>query len=75
MQQVRASTAAKRIWVSAGKVTADDDSVDAITDALLTASRLLVAISARSIADLDETITIAQLRTLAHDPGASTRPS
>ena len=34
------------------------DSLDAITDALLTASRLLVAISARSIARVDETITI-----------------
>ncbi|GAB7070521.1 MarR family transcriptional regulator [Mycobacterium hodleri] len=40
------------------------DSVDAITDALLTASRLLVAISARSIAENDETLTIAQFRTL-----------
>lgn len=41
-----------------------DDSVDAITDALLTSSRLLVAISARSIADVDESITIPQFRTL-----------
>jgi DNA-binding MarR family transcriptional regulator len=40
------------------------DSIDAITDALLTASRLLVAISARSIADVDESITIPQFRTL-----------
>ena len=44
--------------------TADDDSLDAITDALLTASRLLVAVSARSIAEVDETITIPQCRTL-----------
>lgn len=50
--------------MNAGKVTADDDSPDAITDALLTASRLLVAISARSIARMDETITIPQFRTL-----------
>ena len=35
-----------------------------ITDALLTASRLLVAISAHSIAQVDETITFPQLRTL-----------
>ena len=42
----------------------DDDSPGAITDALLTASRLLVAISARSIAEVDETITIPQFRTL-----------
>ena len=41
-----------------------EDSLDAITDALLTASRLLVAISARSIARVDETITIPQFRTL-----------
>jgi DNA-binding MarR family transcriptional regulator len=40
------------------------DSLDLITDALLTASRLLVAISARSIAHVDETITIPQYRTL-----------
>ena len=43
---------------------AAEDSLDAITDALLTASRLLVAISARSIAHVDETITIPQFRTL-----------
>ncbi|WP_329408187.1 MarR family transcriptional regulator [Nocardia vinacea] len=40
------------------------ESADAITDALLTASRLLVALSARSIAHVDETITIPQFRTL-----------
>jgi DNA-binding MarR family transcriptional regulator len=43
---------------------AAEDSLDAITDALLTASRSLVAISARSIAHVDETITIPQFRTL-----------
>jgi DNA-binding MarR family transcriptional regulator len=43
-----------------------EDSVDLITDALLTASRLLVAISARSIAQVDETITTPMnLATLA----------
>jgi DNA-binding MarR family transcriptional regulator len=41
-----------------------DEPLDAITDALLTASRLLVAISAHSIAHVDETITIPQFRTL-----------
>lgn len=41
-----------------------EDSLDLITNALLTASRLLVAISARSIAHVDETITIPQFRTL-----------
>lgn len=43
---------------------ARDDPSDAIIDALLTSSRLLVAISARSIAQVDETITIPQFRTL-----------
>jgi DNA-binding MarR family transcriptional regulator len=41
-----------------------DESLDAITDALLTASRLLVAISANSIAVVDDSITIPQFRTL-----------
>jgi DNA-binding MarR family transcriptional regulator len=45
-------------------VAGQEDSVDLITDALLIASRLLVAISARSIAQVDETITTAQFRTL-----------
>ncbi|PQM45498.1 Multiple antibiotic resistance protein MarR [Mycobacterium talmoniae] len=47
-----------------GTMPTEDESLDAITDALLTASRLLVAISAHSIAQLDETITIPQFRTL-----------
>jgi DNA-binding MarR family transcriptional regulator len=46
------------------EVTAADESLDVITDALLTASRLLVGISAHSIALVDETITIPQFRTL-----------
>lgn len=50
--------------MASGSRTKVDESVDAITDALLTASRLLVAISARSIADVDESITIPQFRTL-----------
>ena len=49
--------------MTAGKSTADE-SLDVLTDALMAASRLLVAISARSIADVDHTITIPQLRTL-----------
>ncbi|MTD52633.1 MarR family winged helix-turn-helix transcriptional regulator [Amycolatopsis pithecellobii] len=44
-------------------VPASDD-VDAVTDAVLTASRLLVAVSARSIAAVDESITIPQFRLL-----------
>ncbi|GGM34051.1 MarR family transcriptional regulator [Longimycelium tulufanense] len=38
--------------------------VDAVTDAVLTASRLLVAISARSISAVEETITLPQFRLL-----------
>jgi DNA-binding MarR family transcriptional regulator len=43
---------------------ATGQSLDVITDALLTASRLLVAISARSIGQVDDSITIPQFRTL-----------
>jgi DNA-binding MarR family transcriptional regulator len=50
--------------MSTEKATAADESLDLITDALLTASRLLVAISAQSIAQVDNTITIPQFRTL-----------
>jgi len=48
----------------ADNATTADESLDEITDALMTASRLLVAISARSIGQVDETITIPQFRTL-----------
>lgn len=41
-----------------------DESLDALADSLLVASRLLLAISARSIAQVDETITFPQFRTL-----------
>lgn len=41
------------------------DDVDDVTDAVLAASRLLVTVSARSIASVDESITIAQFRLLA----------
>jgi len=40
------------------------DDVDAVTSAVLTASRLLVAISARSLAAVDEQVTLPQLRML-----------
>jgi DNA-binding MarR family transcriptional regulator len=42
----------------------DDDQIDAVTDAVLTASRLLVAVSARSIAAVNESISLAQFRLL-----------
>jgi DNA-binding MarR family transcriptional regulator len=51
-------------WMPTENVTEANESLDVITDALLTASRLLVGISARSIAQVDETITTAQFRTL-----------
>ena len=47
-----------------GESAIADESLDMITDSLLTASRLLVAISVRSIAQVDDTITIPQFRTL-----------
>jgi DNA-binding MarR family transcriptional regulator len=56
--------ARRRGAMASDNATSADESVDAITDALLTASRLLVAISARSIGQVDETITIPQFRTL-----------
>jgi DNA-binding MarR family transcriptional regulator len=40
------------------------DPVDDLTDAVLTASRLLLAVSARSVAAVDDTITLPQLRLL-----------
>jgi DNA-binding MarR family transcriptional regulator len=41
-----------------------DTPADAVTDAVLTASRLLVGVSARSIAAIDESLTIPQFRML-----------
>jgi DNA-binding MarR family transcriptional regulator len=43
---------------------AEDTSADAVTDAVLAASRLLVGLSARSIASVDESITMPQFRLL-----------
>nr|CTQ98610.1 Transcriptional regulator, MarR family [Kibdelosporangium sp. MJ126-NF4] len=40
------------------------DDIDAVTDAVLTASRVLMAVSARSIASVDDTITVPQFRLL-----------
>lgn len=45
-------------------MTAADDEVDALVDAVLTASRLLVAVSARSIAAVNDRISLAQYRLL-----------
>ncbi|MGW3354409.1 MarR family winged helix-turn-helix transcriptional regulator [Streptomyces bungoensis] len=42
----------------------DSDDVDAVTRAVLTASRLLVAVSARSLAGVEERVTLPQFRML-----------
>ncbi|ARP68675.1 MarR family transcriptional regulator [Streptomyces pluripotens] len=42
----------------------DTDDVDAVTRAVLTASRLLVAVSARSLAEVEERVTLPQFRML-----------
>ncbi|MGX9671401.1 MarR family winged helix-turn-helix transcriptional regulator [Mycobacterium sp. HM-7] len=51
--------------MTASPRTATEPSVDAIADALVTASRLLLDITARSIAVVDDTLTVPQLRVLA----------
>jgi len=51
--------------VSAQPRTAAEPSVDTIADALVTASRLLLDITARSVAVVDDMLTIPQLRVLA----------
>lgn len=43
---------------------ADDDSADEFVNAILVASRVLVAVSARSLAEVESTVTLTQLRTL-----------
>jgi DNA-binding MarR family transcriptional regulator len=48
----------------AGATGGSTDDIDTVADAVLTASRLLVAISARSIATVDESITLPQFRLL-----------
>jgi hypothetical protein len=49
--------------MTVGNATAARESVDLINEALLTASRLLAAISARSIAAVAELVTIPRLPT------------
>src|SRR5690348_6450142 len=48
----------------------DAEDVDALTGAVLTASRLLVAISARSLAAVEERVTLPQFRMLVVLAGA-----
>jgi DNA-binding MarR family transcriptional regulator len=52
----------KNIAGGVGGLEVED--VDAVVDAVLTASRVLVAVSARSVASVDESITLPQLRAL-----------
>ncbi len=40
------------------------DDVDAVTRAVLTASRLLVGVAARSLAEVEERVTVPQFRML-----------
>jgi DNA-binding MarR family transcriptional regulator len=51
--------------VTAHRRPAAEPSVDAIADALVTASRLLLDITARAVAAVDDTLTVPQLRVLA----------
>jgi DNA-binding MarR family transcriptional regulator len=53
--------------------TLADDQVDAVTDALMIASTVLVAVSARSIAAVDESISLPQFRLLVVLAGADRR--
>ena len=48
----------------AGETDGLDEDVDAVTAAVLTASRLLVAVSARSLATAEERVTLPQFRML-----------
>lgn len=41
-----------------------DDTVDGLVSALLTASRALVGVSARSLGEVEDTVTLTQFRTL-----------
>jgi len=50
--------------IAAGYLRGVEPTVEQITDAVLTASRLLVSISARSIAEVDEQVTLPQFRAL-----------
>ncbi|MFI7007612.1 MarR family winged helix-turn-helix transcriptional regulator [Streptomyces sp. NPDC050145] len=59
-------TAAERTGREAGSGHGDGDldDVDAVTRAVLTASRVLVALSARSLAEVEDRVTLPQFRML-----------
>jgi DNA-binding MarR family transcriptional regulator len=48
----------------AGNGKRRDDSLDAYVNAILVASRVLVAVSARSLADVEDIVTVTQVRAL-----------
>lgn len=47
-----------------GSVDAPDEGVDELVTTLLTASRVLVGVSARSLAEAEDRVTVSQFRTL-----------
>jgi DNA-binding MarR family transcriptional regulator len=46
------------------ELLSDEEELDQLVTALLTASRALVGVSARSLVDVEETVTVTQFRTL-----------
>lgn len=59
MNQLAGATSAPRPRRSATTISAED-----FVNAVLTASRVLVGVSARSLAELEDTVTLPQFRTL-----------
>jgi DNA-binding MarR family transcriptional regulator len=57
-------TAAKTVTKAAPKVAVPDSSREELVDALLSASRAMVALAARSLANLDAEVTLPQYRAL-----------
>ena len=53
-----------RLWDTAGVISRDGDASSDAVEALLSASRALVGIAARSVADVDPDVTLAQYRAL-----------
>lgn len=50
--------------MSAQRQAAQEDELDQLVTALLTASRALVGVSARSLADVEDSVTLTQFRTM-----------
>jgi DNA-binding MarR family transcriptional regulator len=58
------SMAEHAVWPSAVSEPSGDEDVNAVITAVLTASRLLAAVSARSLGDVGERVTLPQFRML-----------